>query len=116
MCPTLLARKAGVGCRSPLGPSVLPVFCRSHRHRRSHMSPDSPVSRRSALKAIGVAGAATPLLAKAAPAAAATPLLIAAPGTSNVAPVQGLHLTFGADPASEMVASWITDAAVRKPR
>jgi 3',5'-cyclic AMP phosphodiesterase CpdA len=30
--------------------------------------------------------------------------------------VQGLHLTFGRDPARQMVASWITVSSVRKPR
>jgi hypothetical protein len=31
-------------------------------------------------------------------------------------PVTGLHLTFGADPARQMVASWITDSRVSHPR
>ena len=30
--------------------------------------------------------------------------------------MQGLHLTFGADPTSQMVASWITEGAVNAPR
>jgi hypothetical protein len=38
------------------------------------------------------------------------------PTGSATTPVQGLHLTFGADPAHEMVVSWLTDTAVRRPR
>jgi hypothetical protein len=76
------------------------------------------LSRRRALGlfgAVGAAAAATPLLgataADAAPAATAPTL-----GKGNVPPVQGLHLTFGRDPARQMVVSWITDGKVNKPQ
>ncbi|MFL6117007.1 MAG: purple acid phosphatase family protein [Catenulispora sp.] len=98
------------------------------------------VDRRTALLAAGTAGAtlaAAPLLA--APAAAATaepaaesaalssppspskqpdsgPLLLTTPGALGAPPVDGLHLTFGADPACEMYASWTTTTPVRRPR
>jgi hypothetical protein len=78
------------------------------------------LSRRQALGLLGGAGAvaAIPLLgvspadADAAPQPAYRPT----PGGSGAPPVQGLHLTFGADPSTQMVASWITDSAVRRPR
>lgn len=82
------------------------------------------ISRRSALGLLGAAGAgaaATPLLGSAA-AADAAPAPVPArgplpqPGKGGVVPVQGLHLTFGRDPARQMVASWITAASVRRPR
>ncbi|MBW8802421.1 MAG: hypothetical protein AUG49_20630 [Catenulispora sp. 13_1_20CM_3_70_7] len=92
------------------------------------------VDRRTALLAAGTAGAtlaAAPLLAP--PAAAATaepavdsaapsprtdtgPLLLTTPGALGAPPVDGLHLTFGADPAREMYASWTTATPVRRPR
>ena len=97
------------------------------------MTDRMPVDRRTALIAAGSAGAAlaaSPLLA--APASAATaepdavpartadadgaPLLLTTPGTLGAPPVDGLHLTFGADPAREMYASWTTTGSVRRPR
>jgi hypothetical protein len=80
------------------------------------------LSRRSALGLIGVvsAVAASPLLgsatASAAPAASAGAAFHPSPGSTGVSPVQGLHLTFGADPARQMTVSWLTDSAVRNPR
>jgi Purple acid Phosphatase, N-terminal domain/Calcineurin-like phosphoesterase len=75
------------------------------------------VSRRSALGILGAVGAgaaAAPLLgAGAADAQAVTSLGRIGTGTT---PVQGLHLTFGADPTREMVISWITDGIVHHPR
>ena len=71
------------------------------------------LSRRGALGLLGAAGA-TPLLG-ATTAAAATQNFTPSIG-GGVTPVQGLHLTFGADPARQMVASWITDGAVNRPR
>ena len=81
------------------------------------------VSRRGALGLLGVVGAgaaAAPLLgvtaADAAPATTpANPAFVPSNG-SGATPVQGLHLTFGADPARQMVASWITDGSVSRPR
>ena len=91
---------------------------------------DSPatkhtVNRRSALGlfgAVGAGAAAAPLLgvtaADAAPATAAGPASTAfVPSIgSGATPVQGLHLTFGRDPSRQMVASWITDGSVSRPR
>lgn len=71
------------------------------------------LSRRGALGLLGAAGA-TPLLG-ATPAAAASTTFAPTVG-GGATPVQGLHLTFGADPARQMVASWITDGPVKHPR
>ena len=80
------------------------------------------LSRRHALGLLGTAGAgaaAIPLLG-AGPAAASTqfsaPGISLTPTSSGAPPVQGLHLTFGADPSTQMVVSWITDGPVNKPR
>ncbi len=87
-------------------------------------TPDSQsgLTRRHALGLLGTAGAgaaATPLLG-ATPAQAASPLGAPAfrptPDGAGAPPVQGLHLTFGADPSSQMVVSWITDGPVKRPR
>src|SRR4051812_18118369 len=80
---------------------------------------DAPrtVSRRTALGLLGAAGAgsaAVPLLGTAA-AEAHNPAHGPRPG-GGAPPVQGLHLTFGRDPAHEMVVSWITTDRVRRPR
>lgn len=73
------------------------------------------VSRRNALGLLGAAGtgaAAGPLLGMNIASAAGV-----APTTgSGATPVQGLHLTFGKDPARQMVASWITEVSVHRPR
>jgi hypothetical protein len=80
------------------------------------------ISRRSALIAFGATGAAATgaSLLGAAPAAAApaamSPLLLARPERLGAPPVEGLHLTFGADPATQMVVSWTTDSGVDRPR
>ena len=80
------------------------------------------LSRRHALGLLGTAGAGaavTPLLG-ATPAAADAPFGAPAfrpsPGSGGAPPVQGLHLTFGADPSRQMVVSWLTDSPVRTPR
>ncbi|MEV5840602.1 metallophosphoesterase family protein [Streptomyces sp. NPDC051985] len=77
-------------------------------------------SRRHALGLLGTAGAgaaATGLLgagtAQAAPLAA--PAFHLTADSSGAPPVQGLHLTFGADPRTQMAVSWITDRPVTKP-
>lgn len=95
-----------------------------------------PVDRRTALLAAGSAGAAlaaAPLLASPAaaaeaapsapaqgpaqaPASSGSPLLLTTPGALGAPPVDGLHLTFGADPTREMYASWTTTTPVRHPR
>jgi hypothetical protein len=74
-----------------------------------------PVSRRNALGLLGAAGtgaAAGPLLGM----NLATAAGVAPTTGAGATPVQGLHLTFGRDPARQMVASWITDGSVRRPR
>ncbi|MBN9739759.1 hypothetical protein DMP23_01360 [Amycolatopsis sp. A1MSW2902] len=71
----------------------------------------STVSRRGALGLMG-ASAAVPLLGTGT--AAAAPLM-PTPG-GGATPVQGLHLTFGRDPARQMVVSWLTDGPVGRPR
>ncbi|HVH78633.1 MAG TPA: metallophosphoesterase family protein [Stellaceae bacterium] len=88
------------------------------------------LSRRELLAAAGVVGgtaAAGPLLASSAvaqmaPAAppatalAATPSPAPASDSLATPPVAGLHLQFGGDASSEMIASWHTMQSVRKPR
>lgn len=95
------------------------------------------VDRRSALRLAGVGGALTlaaPALlgnaqaAQAAPAPAGaaapagqakqagSPLLLTRPEALGAPAVEGLHLTFGADPTSQMSVSWTTDGDVRNPR
>jgi 3',5'-cyclic AMP phosphodiesterase CpdA len=69
------------------------------------------VTRRGALGLLGAVGAAPLLGTSAADAATVSPTI-----GSGSTPVQGLHLTFGKDPARQMVASWITDASVKRPR
>jgi len=69
------------------------------------------VTRRGALGLLGAVGAAPLLGTSAANAATVSPTI-----GSGSTPVQGLHLTFGKDPARQMVASWITDAPVSRPR
>jgi hypothetical protein len=87
---------------------------------------DGRISRRSALGLFGVtaAGAAAGPLFNAAPAGATSSrpsavlpeALQGLRSGSSTTPVQGLHLTFGGDPTGQMVVSWITDAAVHRPR
>ncbi|MFJ1599359.1 purple acid phosphatase family protein [Streptomyces sp. NPDC088261] len=90
----------------------------------SNDSADLPdgLSRRHALGLLGTAGAgaaALPLLG-ATPAAADTsfgsPAFHPTADAGGAPPVQGLHLTFGADPSSQMVVSWLTDGPVKRPR
>jgi len=73
------------------------------------------VTRRGALGLLGAVGA-TPLLGSAAAHAAPLPAPTLSPAVGGATPVQGLHLTFGKNPARQMVASWITDTAVARPR
>ena len=80
--------------------------------------PQKNLSRRAALGLLGAAGAGTaavPLLGTAS-AAAGRPGPAPTPAAGGVTPVQGLHLTFGSDPAREMVVSWLTAAPVQRPR
>jgi len=74
------------------------------------------VNRRSALKVLGAAAAVTPIIGQQGTAAAASPQLLVSRSRSGVPPVEGLHLTFGADPSRELVASWLTDGSVDNPR
>jgi hypothetical protein len=81
------------------------------------------LSRRTAVGLLGTAGVgavAVPLLAAgpaaAAPAQAQAPAFHPSPDAGGVSPVQGLHLTFGKDPSTQMVVSWLTDGPVKRPR
>ncbi len=86
------------------------------------------VTRRTAIGLLGGAGAAAvavPLLGTGVADAATTPAATASsastafkvtPDGAGAPPVQGLHLTFGADPTSQMIVSWITDGPVNKPK
>ena len=74
------------------------------------------ISRRGALIALGAVGAAATVATDATPAAASSPLLLGKPESIGAPPVEGLHLTFGSDPATRMVVSWTTHTAVRRPR
>jgi 3',5'-cyclic AMP phosphodiesterase CpdA len=75
------------------------------------------VSRRGVLGLLGagVAGAAAAPLLGVTPAEASQGGIAPTVGT-GATPVQGLHLTFGKDPSQQMVASWITDGPVTRPR
>ena len=73
------------------------------------------VTRRGALGLLGAVGA-TPLLGSAAAHAAPLPAPTLRPAVGGATPVQGLHLTFGNDPARQMVASWLSDGPVARPR
>jgi hypothetical protein len=81
----------------------------------------SSLSRRTAVGLLGTAGVgavAAPLLT-AGPAAAepaGAPAFHPSADTTGAPPVQGLHLTFGSDPATQMAVSWITDGPVKRPR
>ncbi|MER6271381.1 metallophosphoesterase family protein [Streptomyces sp900105755] len=94
----------------------------THTESAQDRSAEGPegLSRRHALGLLGTAGAgaaATGLLgagtAQAAPLAA--PAFHLTADSSGAPPVQGLHLTFGADPRTQMTVSWITDRPVTKP-
>ncbi|MCX4749945.1 metallophosphoesterase family protein [Kitasatospora sp. NBC_01287] len=95
-------------------------------------SGDGTLSRRTALRLTATVGgaalAAGPLLG-ATPAVAddgsgggastqgaGSPLLLTRPESLGAPPVEGLHLTFGADPTRQMTASWSTEGPVRNPR
>ena len=84
--------------------------------------PSGDLTRRHALELLGTAGvgaAAIPLLSTGTAAAATSPSSTAfhiTPDSAGAPPVQGLHLTFGADPSREMYASWSTATPVRRPR
>lgn len=90
----------------------------------SHSREEKPnrLSRRGALGLLGTAtaGAAAIPMLSANPALAESrinaPAFIKTPDTYGAPPVQGLHLTFGADPSTQMVVSWITDGVVKNPR
>ncbi len=80
----------------------------------SFMSESTHLSRRHALALLGAAGAgaaATPLLGTT---AAAATVGLRSQGASST-PVQGLHLSFGRNPARQMVVSWITGRPVDHP-
>ncbi|HWC80627.1 MAG TPA: metallophosphoesterase family protein [Pseudonocardiaceae bacterium] len=77
------------------------------------------LDRRSVLRAAGL-GAAFSMAGAASVAlpgtAAAAPGLLAQPGSAGAPPVLGLHTTYGQDPASQAVISWISPVSVAKPR
>ncbi|WP_369405591.1 purple acid phosphatase family protein [Streptacidiphilus neutrinimicus] len=84
------------------------------------------IDRRTALRLAGAGGAlavgASLIGAPAARAATATtpsagsPMLLTAPETLGAPPVEGLHLTFGEDPATQMTVSWTSEGPVRDPQ
>ncbi|WP_438290674.1 purple acid phosphatase family protein [Streptomyces sp. HUAS TT7] len=80
-----------------------------------------PIARRSVLTGSTAAAAATALgTAGRAEAAdpsrpAPLPLLQRTPGRIGAPGVAGLHLQFGADPATEMTVSWLSPQSVRRP-
>jgi 3',5'-cyclic AMP phosphodiesterase CpdA len=78
---------------------------------------DLEISRRKLLAAAGLSGAAAAAssLVRTGDARAATNAS-PAPDPLTTPPVAGLHLQFGADASSEMVASWHTLQPVRNPR
>jgi hypothetical protein len=72
-------------------------------------------------RGLGVGGAAAllgsgPTVAAAEARPSTPPALWARPSRAGAAPVLGLHLTFGSDPAREMVVSWQTMESVSRPR
>ncbi|MEY9876735.1 hypothetical protein ABH931_006246 [Streptacidiphilus sp. MAP12-33] len=83
------------------------------------------VDRRTALRLAGAGGAlavgasliGAPAARAATPGApsAGSPLLMTEPEALGAPPVEGLHLTFGEDPATQMTVSWTTDGQVRDP-
>ena len=87
----------------------------------------SPFSRRGLLQLAGAGGLALAAPTLAAPAAEAAgvatrtsrpsaPTLWRQPSGVGAPPVTGLHLTFGNDPAREMVVSWLTFDPISNPR
>ena len=64
------------------------------------------ISRRTFLRGVGTAALAT----------AASPTIWVQAAGSVAAPPEQLHLQFGADASREVVASWVTDGAVKNPR
>lgn len=86
--------------------------------------PSQHLSRRHLLRGAGALAAGSALApALVRPAAAAepgegrrSPGFAPQPDRRGTVPVEGLHLQFGADPATEMVASWKTLGSVHRPR
>ncbi len=75
---------------------------------------DFELSRRRLLAAAGLSGGALMASSLIAHGEAAEPAR--APGDPAAPPVFGLHLQFGADPASQMVVSWHTLEPIENPR
>ncbi|MGW0879841.1 purple acid phosphatase family protein [Streptomyces sp. NPDC002671] len=81
-----------------------------------------PIARRSLLTGSTVAAATTALGTSGSAEAsgrsqsAPLPLLQRTPGSLGAPGVTGLHLQFGADPATEMTVSWISPQSVRRPQ
>ncbi|MFD9634688.1 fibronectin type III domain-containing protein, partial [Streptomyces violascens] len=81
-----------------------------------------PIARRSVLTGSTAAAAATALGAAGRAEAAdpsqpaPLPLLHRTPGRIGAPGVAGLHLQFGADPATEMTVSWLSPQSVRRPQ
>jgi Purple acid Phosphatase, N-terminal domain/Calcineurin-like phosphoesterase len=71
------------------------------------------LDRRTLFRAAGVGALASLALPGT---AAAAPGLLRAPGPSGAPPALGLHSTFGDDPATGVVVSWLTDVPVANPR
>ncbi|MFE3770694.1 fibronectin type III domain-containing protein [Streptomyces sp. NPDC059122] len=79
--------------------------------RRSLLTGSTAAAAATALGAAGNAEAADHPRS-----AAPHPLLQRTPGRLGVPGVTGLHLQFGADPATEMTVSWISPRSVRRPQ
>lgn len=88
------------------GETAVPARLRSGMRRAEdyHEWLERRISRRQALKRIGVIGAG----------AALGPFLWTRPGRA-AEPPRGLHLTYGTDPRSEMTVSWLTSGPVQAP-
>ena len=79
---------------------------------------ENPVTRRRFLQGMGVAGlvATTPWLQPTPAGARSAPSLLKQPPVAGAPRPEQLHLTFGADAAREMSASWATPVRVSRPQ
>ena len=75
-----------------------------------------PFGRRRFLRDVGIAGSAVAASTAFAGRASAAPTLLRQPDVAGAPAADLLHLQFGADASSTMVASWSTPVRVRRPR
>jgi phosphodiesterase/alkaline phosphatase D-like protein len=81
--------------------------------------PSAALSRRAFVRSLGIGGlalAAAPAVGQAATLATAPEVWLQASSAAGAPGPVGVHLQFGQDASSEMVVSWTTDTAVRRPR